>query len=33
MTDQDLKAIHAFLKSTKPVENVVPAPKQFSELK
>ncbi len=25
-TDEDLKAIYAFLKSTKPIENVVPAP-------
>lgn len=33
MTDDDLKAIHAYLQSTKPVENVPPAPKQFSELK
>jgi cytochrome c553 len=33
LTDEDLEAIHAFLKTTKPVENVVPAPKQFSDLK
>ena len=33
MTDDDLKAVHAFLKSTKPVENVVPAPRQLSEMK
>lgn len=26
MTDQELKAVYAYLKSTKPVENVVPAP-------
>jgi cytochrome c553 len=33
MTDEDLEAMHAFLQSTKPVENVVPAPKQFADLK
>ncbi|MGK2861793.1 MAG: c-type cytochrome [Chitinophagaceae bacterium] len=33
MNDTDLKAIFAFLKSTKPVENVVPGPKSFAELK
>lgn len=32
MSDTDLKAIFAFLKTTKPVENVVPAPKPMSEL-
>jgi mono/diheme cytochrome c family protein len=32
MTDEDLKAIFAYLKTTKPVENVVPRPKQLSEL-
>ena len=32
-SDDDLKSIFAFLKSTKPVHNVVPAPKPFSELK
>jgi hypothetical protein len=26
MTDQELKAIFAYLKSTKPIQNVVPAP-------
>ena len=31
--DEDLKAIFAFLKSTKAVENRVPAPKQMAELK
>lgn len=31
-SDDDLKAIFAFLKSTKPVQNVVPAPKPLSEL-
>lgn len=33
MTDEDLKSIFAFLKTTKPVENVVPAPRQLSEIK
>lgn len=33
MTDDDLKAIFAFLKSTKPVSNEVPAPKPWNELK
>jgi Cytochrome c len=33
MTDEDLDAMYAFLKSTKPVENIVPDPKQFSDLK
>lgn len=32
LTDHDLKSIYAFLKSTKPVKNVVPAPKQLSQL-
>jgi len=32
MNDTDLKAIFAYLKTTKPVENVVPAPKPMSEL-
>jgi len=32
-SDDDLKSIFAFLKSTKPVHNVVNAPKPFSELK
>ena len=32
MTDQDLKSIFAYLKTTKPVENIVPAPKPFSAL-
>jgi hypothetical protein len=32
-SDDDLKSIFAFLKSTKPVHNVVAAPKPFSELK
>jgi hypothetical protein len=26
MTDQDLKAIYEYLQTTKPVENIVPAP-------
>lgn len=33
MNDTDLKAILAYLKTTKPVENVVPAPIPFSALK
>jgi hypothetical protein len=33
MTDEDLKSIFAYLKTTKPVENVVPAPRSLSELK
>jgi hypothetical protein len=33
MSDIDLKAIFAFLKSTKPVENRVPGPKTLDELK
>jgi mono/diheme cytochrome c family protein len=33
MTDDDLKSIFAYLKTTKPVHNVVPQPKPFSELK
>lgn len=32
-SDEDIKAIFAFLKSTKPVENVVPAAVQFTALK
>jgi len=32
LSDTDLKAIFAFLKASKPVENVVPAPKPLSEL-
>lgn len=32
MTDEDLKSIYYFLKTTKPVENVVPAPKPFDTL-
>lgn len=32
MTDDDLKSIFAFLKSTKPVKNVVPAPKPMNKL-
>jgi cytochrome c553 len=32
-SDDDLKSIFAFLKTTKPVHNVVNAPKPFSELK
>ncbi|HEY6503892.1 MAG TPA: diheme cytochrome c-553 [Chitinophagaceae bacterium] len=32
LSDTDLKAIFAFLKSTKPVRNIVPAPKSIKEL-
>lgn len=32
LNDMDLKAIYTFLKSTKPVKNVVPAPKTWSQL-
>lgn len=32
LNDTDLKAIFAFLKTTKPVDNVVPAPKSLAEL-
>lgn len=32
LTDEDLKAIFTFLKSTKPVKNVVPAAKQLAAL-
>lgn len=31
MKDEDLRAIFAYLKSIKPVENVVPAPKKFEK--
>ncbi|MBC7887108.1 MAG: diheme cytochrome c-553 [Ferruginibacter sp.] len=33
MTDDDLKAVFAFLKSTKPVKNIVPGTRQLAELK
>jgi hypothetical protein len=33
MPDEDLRAIYRFLKSTKPVNNVVPAPKPPTDLK
>lgn len=33
MTDDDLKSIFAYLKTTPPVENVVPAPRQLSDFK
>ena len=33
LNDADVKAIYTYLKSTKPVRNVVPAPKIFSTLK
>lgn len=32
LTDTDLKAIFAYLKTTKPVENIVPGPKALAEL-
>jgi hypothetical protein len=32
LTDTDLKAIFAYLKTTKPVENVVPGPKPLKDL-
>jgi hypothetical protein len=32
MSDEDLRAIFAFLKSTKPVNNLVPGPKSLEEL-
>ncbi|WEK38250.1 MAG: diheme cytochrome c-553 [Candidatus Pseudobacter hemicellulosilyticus] len=32
MSDEDLRAIFAYLKSTKPIKNVVPAPKSPAEL-
>jgi cytochrome c553 len=32
LSDDDLKAIFAYLKSTKPVKNVVPQPKQTNAL-
>lgn len=33
MTDDDLRSIFAFLKSSKPVKNVVPAPIPWKDLK
>ena len=33
MTDEDLRAVFAFLKSTKPIKNLVPGAKQLAELK
>lgn len=33
MTDEDLKAVFAYLKSTKPVRNIVPAPVMLADLK
>jgi hypothetical protein len=33
MTDEDLKSIYAFLQTTKPVHNVVPAPRPLSSFK
>ena len=33
MTDEDLKAVFAYLKSTKPVRNIVPVPVMLADLK
>lgn len=33
LTDDDLRSIFTYLKSTRPVDNVVPAPKSLSQLK
>ena len=33
LNDNDLKAVFTFLKSTKPIDNLVPAPKTLAELK
>jgi hypothetical protein len=33
MNDEDLKSIFAYLKTTKPVENRVPVPRQLSDVK
>jgi len=33
MTDEDMRAMFAYLKSTKPVKNIVPGTRQFAELK
>jgi hypothetical protein len=33
MTDEDLKSVFAFFKSTRPVKNIVPAPRQIAEIK
>lgn len=33
LNDDDIRSIFAFLKSTKPVENIVPAPKLLADLK
>ena len=32
LTDEDLRSIYAYLKTTKPVKNVVPAPKALADL-
>lgn len=32
LTDDDIRSIFAYLKSSKPVENVVPAPRQLAQL-
>ncbi len=33
LTDEDIRAVFAFLKSTKPVKNIVPGNRQLAELK
>lgn len=33
MTDEDLRSVFSFLKSTKPVKNIVPGTRQIAELK
>ena len=32
LNDNDIKAIYTFLKTTKPIRNIVPAPKTLEEL-
>ncbi|MCF3111521.1 c-type cytochrome [Niabella sp. CC-SYL272] len=32
LTDEDIQAIHAYLKTTRPVKNVAPAPAQFKDI-
>lgn len=33
MTDEDLKSVFAFFKSTRPVKNIVPSPRQIADIK
>lgn len=33
LTDEDIKSVYAYLKTVKPVKNIVPAPIQLSDLK